>query len=324
MLKNFAYDLKNIRESKGITLNDIYFLTKIHHSNFEKIESGDFNFQPQTYIRAFLRQYARVLNLDDEEVLRNYDLAKMGKYHPKSIYPEESKQDITNSPVPEVLVEKTNAPEKISERDKFDNKKLVQVNDKKDESNSNYVVPKSSFYEKDNENILPKIFKVAGSVILVALVVIGIYLIVKYMFLEKTTGNKNEIVRQSNFDDVVKEQEKKMLGKRTPEEIQDSITLAQHIRDSVTLALKDTNYITLIVEAKKKGEIIVISDTSKSKRGNKDTFKRMEYLDYKARNYFLISSNDISAFDIKLDGKKVNFEEKVLKDFKISKKTAEK
>jgi len=324
MLKNFAQDLKNYRESKGITLNDIYFLTKIHSSNFEKIESGDFNYQPQTYIRAFLRQYAKALDLDDEEILRNYDLAKMGKYHPKSAGQEEPKKEITNASDSEDFVEKPAPAYKNIERDRFSSKRLVQVNDKDDESKGNYVTPISTFYEKENENILPKIIRAAGFIVLVILIVAGIWLIVKYMFLEKISGNKNEIVRQSNFDDVVKEQEKKILGKRTPEEIQDSIAKALHIRDSITIAQNDTNYVTLIVEAKKKGEIIVLSDTSKSKIADRDKFKRREYLDYKARNYFLITSDDISAFDVKLDGKKINFEENVLMDFKIAKKTSEK
>jgi hypothetical protein len=324
MLKNFAQDLKNFRESKGITLNDIYFQTKIHHSNFERIESGDFNFQPQTYIRAFLRQYARVLEIDEEEVLRNYDLAKMGKYHPKTVSHEQPKQDSTASSLSDAFFEKPFTPQRPAEKEKSEGKILVQVNDKDDESKSNYITPKSSFYEKDNENILPKIIKASGYIILIILIIAGIWLIAKYMFLEKTGGDKNEIVRQSNFDDVVKEQEKKMLGKRTPEEIQDSVTKAQRIKDSITTAQNDTNFITLVVLARKKGEIAVLSDTSKLKKAEKDEFSRREYFDYKARNYFLVSSEDISAFDIRLDGKKVNFEEKTVNDFKISKKTTEK
>ena len=97
MLKNYAQDLKHFRESKGVTLNEIYFQTKIHTSNFEKIESGDFGFQPQTYIRAFLRQYARVIGLDENEVLRNYDLAKSGKYHPQTKPQEEPKPEVKHT-----------------------------------------------------------------------------------------------------------------------------------------------------------------------------------------------------------------------------------
>ena len=82
MLKKFAEDLKAYRESKKISLLDIAHETRIHISNLEKLESGDFGFLPQPYIRAFLKQYIRSLGLDDKETLYNFDLAKSGRYQP--------------------------------------------------------------------------------------------------------------------------------------------------------------------------------------------------------------------------------------------------
>jgi|GEM_PF-4974039 Uncharacterized protein conserved in bacteria len=80
MLKKFAEDLKKQRESLGISLMDIAGETKLHHSIFEKMEKGDFDFQPPTYIKAFLKQYAKILRLNPDDVLKNYDLARQGKY----------------------------------------------------------------------------------------------------------------------------------------------------------------------------------------------------------------------------------------------------
>lgn len=308
MLKNFAQDLKNYRESKNISLNDIYFQTKIHPSNFEKLENGDFNFQPQTYIRAFLRQYAKCLELDDSEVLRNYDLAKSGKYHPKSKSPEEPKVELKN----------TSFIEPVEEKESQESKKVL-VENKTEENQQNYVVPKSTFYDEPDKNILPKILKFVGGLIIVVLIIIGVYLLAKNMFIDKQAGDKNEIVRQPNFDDVVKEQEKKMLGKRTQEEIQDSISKAQRTKDSLA-AVKDS-VMVLRVESKKKGRIIVIADSVNMKKREVESFDKNEYLEWKARKYFLVTSKDISAFDIKLNGKKVKFEDKAAKDFKITKQT---
>ncbi len=84
MLKRFAHDLKSIREEKKISLIEIANETKLHISIFEKMEKGDFTFQPQTYIRAFLRQYVKYLELDENEVIHDYNLAKSGNYHPKT------------------------------------------------------------------------------------------------------------------------------------------------------------------------------------------------------------------------------------------------
>ena len=308
MLKNFAQDLKNYRESKNISLNDIYFQTKIHPSNFEKLENGDFNFQPQTYIRAFLRQYARCLELDDSEVLRNYDLAKSGKYHPKSKSHEEPKVELKN----------TSFIEPVEEKESQESKKVL-VENKTDENHQNYVVPKSTFYDEPDKNILPKILKFVGGLIIVVLIIIGVYLLAKNMFFDKQAGDKNEIIRQPDFNDVVKEQEKKMLGKRTQEEIQDSISKAQRTKDSLA-AVKDS-VMVLRVESKKKGRIIVIADSVNMKKREVESFDKSEYLEWKARKYFLVTSKDISAFDIKLNGKKIKFEDKAAKDFKITKQT---
>lgn len=57
--------------------------TRLNISVLESIENGDFTFQPQTYIRAFIKQYAACLDLDVEEVLFDYDLARSGKYKQK-------------------------------------------------------------------------------------------------------------------------------------------------------------------------------------------------------------------------------------------------
>jgi len=86
MVKIFAEDLKAIREEKNISLKSISQQTRINLSALENLENGDYSFQPQAYIRAFLKQYIACLDLDVEEVLFDYDLARSGKY--KSNRPE--------------------------------------------------------------------------------------------------------------------------------------------------------------------------------------------------------------------------------------------
>ncbi|MBK8984141.1 MAG: helix-turn-helix domain-containing protein [Ignavibacteria bacterium] len=80
MLKIFAQDLKAIREKKNITLKSISQQTRLNMTTLENLESGDYNFQPQAYIRAFLKQYIACLDLDVDETLFEYDLARSGKY----------------------------------------------------------------------------------------------------------------------------------------------------------------------------------------------------------------------------------------------------
>ncbi|MEQ6389752.1 helix-turn-helix domain-containing protein [Bacillaceae bacterium S4-13-58] len=65
--------LKEAREAKGLTLEDIQEKTKIQKRYLQAIEKGDFSVMPgQFYTRAFIRQYAEVVDLDPTEVLDDY------------------------------------------------------------------------------------------------------------------------------------------------------------------------------------------------------------------------------------------------------------
>lgn len=65
--------LKETREEKGFTLDDIQEKTKIQKRYLEAIEQEDFDVLPgKFYARAFIREYAEALELDPEIVLSNF------------------------------------------------------------------------------------------------------------------------------------------------------------------------------------------------------------------------------------------------------------
>ena len=80
MLKAFGQDLKKLRESKDISLAEISAQTRINQKFLANIEEGNFDFQPETYIRSFLKAYARSLDENESTVLTDYDKAKSGFY----------------------------------------------------------------------------------------------------------------------------------------------------------------------------------------------------------------------------------------------------
>jgi cytoskeleton protein RodZ len=75
-LTKFAEELKNARESKKITLQQIANKTKIDQKFLQAIEDANFNILPDIYIRAFIREYAQNINLDPEETIHNFTMAK--------------------------------------------------------------------------------------------------------------------------------------------------------------------------------------------------------------------------------------------------------
>jgi transcriptional regulator with XRE-family HTH domain len=72
-LEQFGEELKQARFEKKISLLDISAETRINIKFLDAIERGQFQILPQTYVRAFLREYALMVNLDPEDVLKRYD-----------------------------------------------------------------------------------------------------------------------------------------------------------------------------------------------------------------------------------------------------------
>lgn len=72
-LQEFGTSLRVKREQKNISLSEISAYTRINQRFLEAIENGKFSILPQTYIRAFLREYASSIEIDGEDVVSTYE-----------------------------------------------------------------------------------------------------------------------------------------------------------------------------------------------------------------------------------------------------------
>lgn len=67
-------DLKALRESRGLALNDAFRVTKISVVNLEAIERGEFHLlPPPVYAKAYIKAYAKLLDADEEKALGSYE-----------------------------------------------------------------------------------------------------------------------------------------------------------------------------------------------------------------------------------------------------------
>ena len=67
-------NLKKIRKKAGISLEEMAVQTKIKQDYLRKIEAGDFEKMPfDVYIKGFLRNYAKNLNLNPEKVIAQFN-----------------------------------------------------------------------------------------------------------------------------------------------------------------------------------------------------------------------------------------------------------
>jgi cytoskeletal protein RodZ len=65
--------LKEAREAKGLSLDDLQSLTKIQKRYLLGIEEGNYSMIPgKFYVRAFIKQYAEAVGLSPEEIFEQY------------------------------------------------------------------------------------------------------------------------------------------------------------------------------------------------------------------------------------------------------------
>ncbi len=106
MLDKFAEELRQAREENEITLQQMAAKTRIDIKFLEAIDNGNFSFLPTIYVRAFIKQYAKTVGLDEEETIKKYEAAKQGKL-PEKVKVEEKKEEKK-----EPVEEKNHKPEK--------------------------------------------------------------------------------------------------------------------------------------------------------------------------------------------------------------------
>ena len=72
----FGEELQRLRESTGLSLEDIAEETKISRQILRSLESGDFRFLPQkVFSRNFVTQYATVVGADPQQLVEAFEAA---------------------------------------------------------------------------------------------------------------------------------------------------------------------------------------------------------------------------------------------------------
>jgi len=129
-LKNFASDLKHLRERANFSLQNIHQRTRIDVKFLEAIEEGNFDVIESVYLRAFIKSYSNAIGLDPEETLKNFDLAKQG-----ILYILEKEQDEEGKEINETVKNKIFTSDTKSDKNYQD----------KESQQQKYIAPASIF-----------------------------------------------------------------------------------------------------------------------------------------------------------------------------------
>jgi len=66
-------DLKNIREKKGISMDHVFFQSKVGMAALQAIEEDRFDLlPPRVYVKGFLKSYAHALDIDPDHLTSAY------------------------------------------------------------------------------------------------------------------------------------------------------------------------------------------------------------------------------------------------------------
>ena len=70
MFDELANELKTAREKNTMTLAQVANKSKIDIKFLEAMEQGDFAFLPDLYVRAFIKNFAKTVGLDENKILQ--------------------------------------------------------------------------------------------------------------------------------------------------------------------------------------------------------------------------------------------------------------
>ncbi len=243
MLDKFAEELRQAREENEISLQQMAAKTRIDIKFLEAIDNGNFSFLPTIYVRAFIKQYAKTVGLDEEETIKKYEAAKQGKLSEK-VKVEEKKEENK-----EPVEEKIHEPEK----------KQVQ--------------PLQTFTDitetqtEDESGKKKKAMMTGGAVAGVVVIAILIYLV----FFQNSS---QIIVEEKPYEEVLEESTQRYVE----EEIVDDEITSTVNTDSLSLQIKntdsrDTSWILVISDNIIKEDYLIYPGSGKSfKAGNNFKF----------------------------------------------------
>lgn len=281
MLKEFGQDLKKLRELKGISIAEISAESRINTKFLQLLENGNFDFQPETYIRSFIKAYARALNENENQILNDYDKAKAGFYARRK-FADENAKDIS-APDAKLRISVLEQPAKKEEE--FDESVYSKgiENDKPDYMKS-IPVEYSDTPEYSNRTITQKIL--LG--VLIAAIIVGIYFLIDYL---NNSGEKKTEVKPKSFNEISSEYENKISNKTVD---------STRIKDSLkTLAELDS--LTLTVKAIKDIKIKLYID--EDAEAYNENLAAKDSIVFKAKDKFRFSASTSQNVDLFLNGK---------------------
>jgi cytoskeletal protein RodZ len=182
MLSEFSEELRSSREKSGVTVQQIAQKSRIDIKYIEAIDRGEFDFLPELYVKAFIKQYARIIGLNEQKTIAKYESAKKGK----TVEVEGIAQEVDSELQKSVPVLKKAKVKRVSTKSDKTSEDMFQETENAEPSN---------FLEMLLRN------KILLSAIVASIAVV-LFIIIYFLFLK---SSPNIVVAEKPYDEVRKE-----------------------------------------------------------------------------------------------------------------------
>ncbi len=239
MFEKIAKELKTARENSGLTLQQLSAKSRIDLKYLEALEIGNFNFLPDLYVKAFVKDYCKMVNLDVDEILKKYEAAKIGKDY-EELKREQEQRDLNTG----------------------ENKNAVNIPETSKPSEKTFVDPSASAKTASSGNNFSKQFLTIGGI---AAVVIVVFTVVYFLFLQ---GGSKIVVEEKPLEEVISSNNQRYVQqqKDSLENTSNNIATADSL--ALTIKVTDTCWVQIIQDDKKIEEYTLFPNSQKTLNAN--------------------------------------------------------
>lgn len=242
MLNKFSEELKEARIKNELTLQQIAARTRIDLKFLENLETGNFAFLPELYIKAFIREYAKLVGLDEKIILKKFDAAKRGKAYD----------------------ELGNAEDDIKKlkQEKEETKPLV---------NTPSYTPAPTYEAYDSSNQQPEsssdLAKKKKLLIGIAVGLVAVLTIIYFAFIK---GSSDIVVSEKPYEQVQKDNEQRFTTDTQKPAATDSVYTVKSDSLSLELESNDASWVKILVDGTKTEEFTLFPNSHKEVKALKN------------------------------------------------------
>ncbi|MBE0539609.1 MAG: DUF4115 domain-containing protein [Ignavibacterium sp.] len=226
MLDKFADELRAQREKSGISLQQMAAKTRIDLKFLEAIDQGNFSFLPELYVKAFVKQFAKTIGLDENITLKKYEAAKDGRdYDPNP-----------QSPVEEVKQKEVRQPESSKPEIPKENTKPT--------------APLKSYVDVQKHKSPEDESKANNQLMIFGLVGVGLIIIAALLYFFVFHKADKIIVEETPIEEVIKQDDQRYVEEEPAGQVNDDSTIIPASSDSLYLTFyaKETTWINVFLD----------------------------------------------------------------------------